>query len=419
MAGLHAPVAAYDVHHHRSWVNARVIILIASIPLFGQFFHYMKDLPPLWALSKLWPLLSLPCALALVVRPRPACTRQILLCFLWLVLVSSIAAMFSFDQSFIMGLTAQIKLLPMLSFFGLLGLLAIVRPTCRDIMIAVLAWGAATIAITIMLGLFAPQTWYSTTYEIGDAPLLSNDGRGNRIRMPMIFALIFIFFAWRRGISGRDWRWIGAAVLGIVVAVALVKTRATVVALAAALALVSWSIASRRWRIVALAAAPVAILALFQIPYVASILDTSAQSGIDVRVTTINKAIDFLGDNPFAWLLGVGTISSVNPAGLIEYFSHFFFLADISWLGIVFEFGLIGAALLLTLPLRAYVRLRRLNADGKDHFLGALRDYILFVVLISPLYPILTLQPGEVTSILAITVYVGWLAEQRPPAPAL
>jgi hypothetical protein len=143
---------------------------------------------------------------------------------------------------------------------------------------------------------------------------------------------------------------------------------------------------------------------LFTVPYLRAAFSTDADSGFDVRWTTFNQALDFLGTNPLHWLFGVGTISPLDPAGLITYFNHFFFLADITWLGVLFEYGLIGAVLLLFIPIRGLLLSRRLGPLDDRPFLASLQDFLLYAILISPLYP-LTLAPGEIAIILAIFVY--------------
>ena len=68
----------------------------------------------------------------------------------------------------------------------------------------------------------------------------------------------------------------------------------------------------------------------------------------------------------------------------------------------VFEYGLLGAALILGIAARSLRLLARARALGGDSpFLGALSDYLVYAVLISPLNP-LTLAPGELTVIGAI-----------------
>jgi hypothetical protein len=51
----------------------------------------------------------------------------------------------------------------------------------------------------------------------------------------------------------------------------------------------------------------------------------------------------------------------------------------------------------------------------QDAFLGALKSYLLYVILISELYP-MTLTPGEIAVILAVAAYR--LDQLRHPAAA-
>ena len=98
--------------------------------------------------------------------------------------------------------------------------------------------------------------------------------------------------------------------------------------------------------------APIAFVGIFSFGYLATTFSTNASSGFDVRFVTLQTALQFLGNNPLRWIFGVGTISPTSRDSLIAYFHHFFFLDDITWLGIVFEYGIFGA-LLIALPLLA------------------------------------------------------------------
>ncbi|MGK2908460.1 MAG: hypothetical protein ACSLE1_01445 [Sphingobium sp.] len=386
----------------------KVMMLVFFLPLFGQSFHYIKDLPPLWALSKAFPLLALPLAPVLLYRPYSPFSRQLAFTFLWLVLISSFAAVPAFGQSFFMGLTGQIKLLPILSFFSFLGLLYWQKPTLREIAAAFVICGLITLIVLLALYLVAPQSWYVGTIEVGDAPLLSADARGNRIRMPMFFAVVAMFYWYRLANKTRKMRyiWLVAAVLACLMGI--VRTRAMVLGGAVTLATAMLVATTPRRRMIVLILIPILLIAMFQIPYVASVFDTDQNSGLQVRVITAQKATDFLGDDWINWLFGVGSISSINPKGMADFFSHYFFLADITWLGIIFEFGLVGAALLLAMPVRGMIFIRKLRRRTDHPLLAALQDYLLYVILISGLYPTLTLQPGEIAVILAVAVYCRW-----------
>ena len=391
---------------------AYVLLLLILLPLFGESFHYVKALPPLWALSKAFPLLSLPLALVLLRGERPQFARQLLLSLLWLFLLPSFTAIFAFQQDFFTGLTAQVKLLPLLYFFSFLGLLRWLKPSTKEVATGFLLCAAVTFALLLGLWLLAPQSWYSSTYTIGDSPILSIDNRGNRIRMPMYFGIIGLLYCIRRFRSGRSAAWLLLAAAGFALVVGVVRLRAMVLALAIVTTLnaIRWS--RPKFRILWIVLLPALLSLLFTVPYLRTIFSTDATSGFYIRWTTFTEAVDFLGVNPLNWLLGVGTISPLDPAGLITYFNHFFFLADITWLGVIFEYGLIGALLLLLLPIRGLLLFGKLVPSATSPFLGSLQDYLLYAICISPFYP-LTLSPGEVTIILA--VFVSQFQQSRQP----
>lgn len=381
-----------------------VAALMPLFLLFGQVFHYVKAIPPLWALSKAFPILTLPLALLLFAGTRPPAMRQVLITFTWLVLVPSFIAIWTFQQSFFAGLAAQVKLLPILYFFSVLALLRRVRPTLGEIGWAFLIAGLATFAVLIALGVLAPQSWYAEHYKAGDSPILSADSRGNRIRMPMYFALIATFWAYRRFLGEWRPRWLVLAGAGFACVMLLVRTRSMVLGVVGIAAINAWMAASKGMRVALVVLLPMLLGLLFTVPYVASVFRTDSASGFDVRWISTVKAIDFLGLDPLRWLFGVGTISPLDPDGLMTYFNHFFFLADITWIGVLFEYGLVGALMILAIPLRGLALMRDARRAADTPFLAALQDYLVYSLLISELLP-MTLAPGELTVIMAIAVY--------------
>ena len=173
----------------RGWMQAAdvrwayVALLVALLPLFGQSFHYVKLLKPAWALSKAFPLLSLPLCLILFAGRRPEGSRQMVVTILWLVLVPTFISLFTFQQTFFIALASQLKLLPLLYIFSLLGLLRWMRPTLREIAAAFLICAVVTFVLLLVIWRLAPQSASAEHYVAGDSPLLSADARGNRIRM--------------------------------------------------------------------------------------------------------------------------------------------------------------------------------------------------------------------------------------------
>ncbi|GAA4483097.1 hypothetical protein [Gluconacetobacter asukensis] len=382
--------------------------LIAALPLFGEIFHYMSVIRPLWAFSKLFPALSLPLLLRLAYHERFPMMRQVLLSFAWLVMMPSIAAMFYFHEGFFTSVTAQVKLLPILYFFSFLALLLFLQPTLAEIARGFIILGAATAGILIVLWAVIPSSWYSGHYVIGTAPLFSADNRGHRIRMQMYFAIITLFFCYRRAFLERRLDYLLGVAIIFVVTLMIVRTRAMIIGCTGVMLINAFFWVRPLARVLLLVCAPFMLVAMFSTGYLASTFNTSASSGFDIRYITAQKASNFLGDHPVRWIFGVGTLSPTSKDTLIGYFHHFFFLADITWLGIVFEYGLIGALIFTLFEFRGILFYYRLRQRVEDDFLGALNDYLIYVLLISFFYPP-TLTPGETATILAIFAYV-WRA---------
>jgi hypothetical protein len=382
--------------------------LIALLPMFGQTFHYITALFPLWALSKAFPLLSLPLVLLLRSHVRLPVTRQLLLSMVWLVLFPSFAAIFYFNESFFTSITAQVKLLPILYFFSFLAVLFTLKPTLAEIENSFLTFGIIVVVALILMWALVPNSWYATKYVVGQADFFSADDRGHRIRMSMYFPMVLLFFCYRRAFFERSFRYLVAFLVVFAVALFIVKARSGIIATAAVILINAFRWSRPSARLGLMVCAPFALVGMFSTGYLATAFSTDASSGFDTRRITIQLASQFLGNDPIRWIFGVGTISPTSSQSLMSYFHHFFFLADITWLGIIFEYGLIGAFIIVLFQVRGLVLYRRLQTKVEDDFLGALCDYLIYILCISFFYPP-TLVPGETAVILAIFVYV-WRA---------
>lgn len=404
-AGFARRVRVLDLPDEAPVRRGHFLVLLLLLPFFGEVFQYLKPVLPLWALSKAFPILSFPLCLFLLRGDRlPRGSRQLLVSMLYLVLVPSFTGIFTYGQSFFLGLTSQVKLLPILYFFSFTGLLRLLRPSASEIAKPFLALALASFATLILLWLSVPHSSYTGSYSIGDAPLFTFDNRGYRIRMPYFFGIVGTFYCFRRFFAEGKLQWLLLTAAGFASVVGIIRARSTVLGLALVLAIGAIRFSKRFTRIVLLCALPFAAAALVSIPYVASAFSTSNESGFSIRRISLEKAIAFLGDDPLRWLFGVGSLSPLDPGGMMRFFNHTFFLADITWVGTIFEFGLIGALLILLLPARGLWESRHVQSTRAGAFLGSLQDYLLYSILISGLYP-LTLQPGEFALILAILVH--------------
>jgi hypothetical protein len=281
------------------------------------------------------------------------------------------------------GIAAQVKLLPMLYFFSFLGLLLYLQPSLREVAAAFVVCGMITYAVLVILWVVVPKSWYSGNYALGTSPLFTIDSRGARIRMSMYFGIIVLFYCYRCFLRSRRLVWLLGAAVGFLITFGIVKTRAMIVGIAGVLIIDSFVAARPVMRLGLMVIGPLALVGLFSFDYLGSMFSTSASSGFDVRWITVTKALGFLGLDPIRWTFGVGTISPISSDSLFAYFSHAFFLSDITWLGILFEYGIIGTILLLMYEIRGLLFFNTLRKYVDSDFLGSLFDYILYILILA------------------------------------
>jgi hypothetical protein len=80
-----------------------------------------------------------------------------------------------------------------------------------------------------------------------------------------------------------------------------------------------------------------------------------------------------------------------------------FFLTDIGWLGVIFEYGVIGALLMLLVHLAGW---RQAISWGRpdDPLSQAFGDYIVYLLVGSAVYSVV-FTPGELTTTMALSYY--------------
>jgi hypothetical protein len=203
--------------------------------------------------------------------------------------------------------------------------------------------------------------------------------------------------------------------VAFVLLVMIYKQRVSIAALGGAMLLAAF-LHSWRWRAVVLAGAALALL--LAVPLVlhfntlADDVTTSFGGSLSIRQESVGIAFDFLNESFWRWLIGVGTLARINDMTLQVFFhAPMFYLADIGWLGIAFEYGLIGTALLAGVYLLPLVAKGELVGRRPGAFLDALGDYMIFLILASGVYSIMY-APGEATTIFAIFAYINLLRRE-------
>ena len=88
------------------------------------------------------------------------------------------------------------------------------------------------------------------------------------------------------------------------------------------------------------------------------------------------------------------------------------YLADIGWVGVIFEFGVVGALLVAAVYGTGLVVTMRAGAGG-DCFLQSLSSYVLFMIVTSAIYSVV-FTPGELAVVVAMSEYLARYAPRVP-----
>ncbi|BBK40400.1 hypothetical protein STVA_04200 [Allostella vacuolata] len=393
-------------------------VLLVVLPMFGQLFHYLVELPPPYFLSKAWPVLMLPLALyALVALDLPHKAMFSLL-LAYTMGVSPLLGMIYFGHGYLAALTTTVKIWPFTYYFALAAMLVWLRPDARTITRAVIILGALTYILMWLLWMFAPNDWYVSDPAKGKLLIFENE-RGNRIYMPMFFGIIFLFYLARRLCALWEW-WALPAMIGVFASLVLIfKQRVSILAaviVVYAIIISSTQGALRRFLVACGLLGASAIIALLS-GSVAEELAGSLGGSLSVRVKSFALAIDYLGSDPLRWLFGVGATTRFGEITLADIFGNKqFYLADLGWLGIVFEYGLVGAILLIGVYFVGLLfAWQTARADGTP-LIRALADYTFFLFLTSAVYSFV-FTPGELATIMGLAAYLRSLGPTPRTTP--
>lgn len=410
----HFAPAEVRVGTERPPSNTTFVLLLGVLPMFAQCFHYLNELPPTYLLSKAWPILVLPLTLYGMTRMRlPA--KTIYLVFLaYAVGFTPMVSMIKLGNGFLDALTTTIKIWPVTYYFALSALLLWLSPAAPRLKGAVLTLGYATYAIMIMLWLVAPASWYNSDPSVGKLMLFEQE-RGYRIYMPMFFGMLLIFYLTRSFMQKPHWLKVAGVALAFVLLLVIFKQRASIGGAVAVVGFAVIASAPRQLRrlLIGVLCVVVPLAAGVLVISAASHLMDSLGGSLSVRQHSFALATDFLGTNVWNWLFGVGATTRFSTITLAEIFGNAqFFIADLGWVGVVFEYGVVGALLIAALYGWGYMAVSKAAQRSGDPFAQALADYVLFLIITSAVYS-LVLSPGEFGVIMALAVYLDQKRDMR------
>ncbi len=391
-------------------------ILVLTLPLFAQSFHYLHELTVPYLLSKAWPLACLPLAIyGATALDLPA--KRFYLVFLAYALgVTPFVSMLQLGNGLVDGMITTVKVWPLTYYFGLSALLVWLSPAPERLRAVLVGLGAATFLLLVLLWIAVPTSWYVNDPMLGKL-FASEIERGYRIYMPMFFGALLLFYLSRRVVQRPNLLTALLILGGFIALLAIYKQRTAIgsMLLICLYAAVTSLAPRRRLLIVGLFLAVVPLGVGAMMVQNADHLVQSFGGSLTVRQNSLALAANFLGDDPWRWLFGVGATTRFGSITLADIFGNDqFYIADLGWFGVVFEYGLLGALLLAGLYVWGLFVVLKSARGTDDALVLALADYILYMLLTSAVYS-LVFTPGELGVVMALAIY---LTRARRPAPS-
>lgn len=386
-----------------------IALFVAALPMFGQTFHYLIDVLPAYYLSKAWPALTIALVPIGLARVRPPLTLLFLIMLAYVLSFTPMVSMMQLGNGLFDALATTAKSWPLTYYFSLLGLLAVTRPTPAQVERALVILGATTFIMMVFLWIVMPASAYQGNNA--DSKLFMFEfERGYRIYMPMFFGNLFVFWCARKAVAQPRRLWMLGLVAACILAEVLIYKQRT--AIAVSLLIVGWAMVTALPRslrgLVIVGGVLTVVAAVFAVT--TGMLADSAKSSLGgsytIRQNSLALAFSFMLEDPLRLLIGVGSITRFSAVTMADVFGDSqFFLADLGWVGIMFEYGVIGALLIAGCLLGSLYFAWRNARDGWPMAL-ALRDLILYVSIASIIYSVM-FTPGEFATAAALSVYLA------------
>lgn len=381
------------------------------LSMFFQIFHYKVEAGPFYALSKGWPIVTVPLTLYGMVKLRLPDGPVYLVLLAYALGFTPILSLVYFPTGLADALLSSIKAWPLTYYFAVPAALVLLRPSERDVARGAISFGIATFVVMWLLWVTVPAARFQPT--VAGANMFSwDDGRGMYIRMPMMLAELMLFWLGERLVRERKlWQLallVGAIASMVIIYKARLPTGVTVIVLV--MIMVFRMPANWLWGLGAISMLPVIIVALVYGPGVPELLGRIFDESLFIRLRSVVIAWDWITSDPFKLLFGSGSISSFSELTLADFFGNSdFWLTDIGWLGVLMEYGLIGTGMIVFIHARSLKT--ALAVRNGSAFRAALGDYVVFEILCSAIYSVMY-APGGVVTVAAL----AWWLRMRDEA---
>lgn len=403
--------------------------LMLALPMFGQSFHYMIDAPPLYALSKSWPMLSVPLVMFSLTQVRLPYTPLCVAMMVYLVGVTPALSIVQLGNRFDDAWMTTVKVWPFLYYFSASAVFIILRPTVRQVSRVLLALGALTFIMMLVLWLVVPTHAYKSDPALSKL-FLHDLERGYRIYVPMFFGILFLFYLVRLYLE-KPQLWIPPAIITcLVLMLVIYKQRTEMAGILLIMGLAVLTSARGWWRTLTwtLSAVLGSVALIILVAEMMERADDVLGASLSIRQHSITLALAYLEASPWRWLFGVGATTRFGDVRIQDILGgdDSFYLADIGWVGVIFEYGVIGALLILAVYIAGWrTAVGKVDARSTDGTAAqpagrlsplqkALGDFFLYAIITSLIHSVV-FKPGEIMTVMALA---AWLRIHSVPSAA-
>lgn len=388
--------------------HLRLLAILLALPMFAECFQYMVDIPPLYFLSKAWPMLMLPLSVWAITSLEIPYKLLYIATLFWVIGVTPYVGIIQLGNDTFSALATTVKVWAFSSVFSAAAMLVLLRVPPGTLRRVILGLGIGTYVLMALLWVTVPARAYGGGDAISKLFMLDPE-RGYRVYMPMFFGILLIFYTNRSFWQRKTWWKVVVIAAAFVLLLTIYKQRAAIAA-AGVTVVIGAVLSARGRRMVMLSLLGVAAvaIALYAVEHAqqSAYLNQSLGGSLTTREASVATAWDYLRTDPLRWLIGVGATTRFGDVTLGRLFDNrSFFLADIGWLGVTFEYGAIGAVLMLLMHL-AGLRATTRWSHPDDALSQACVDYIVYLLLVSLVYSVV-FTPGELTTIMAISYYLN------------
>ncbi len=309
-----------------------------------------------------------------------------------------------FGQPYISGIIGEVKLTAIFFFFFGLSVLNVAKPNLKEVEAMFVVLGlVCLVGFTMAFILINPQSVYTQ-----GSNLVLKDSKGYRFKFQDVFVVIYLFYSIRRFLKGKKKISMFFTILFILFYEFFYEQERT--ELACIGLVIIWHIVLRApdiIRVIFICGVAIILVAIIANPDYFSLLISSVNtSSLDNRAHTFGIADRGVFSSLYHFIFGLGNLNPLWQGGFSRLYGPDFYLSDIGWIGLIYEFGLIGAIFCLLTYFRVISAVKTVTNQLNSLLILSIMDYIMVRLILSIISPIIPYYVGIFVSILAITVYL-------------